>query len=321
MPTDEQLAQIDAMLEGVERNIRAAFLSFLSELRDEQVFALIDEYVRGGDIEAALGVVEQYVNRLGVNISGSIASVGTQTALELGRIIPATAAAVYFDPSHPRAAALIRANSLTFVRQFSEEQRRATREAIAQAYDTGQGTAATARAFRDSIGLTTQQEQAIANYRRLLQRGSAEALNRQLRDRRFDASVRAASEGRRALEPEQIDRMVSRYRARFLAHRADMIARTEGLRATSLAREEAVRQMIEQTGIDERRVRRRWNSTRDKRTREAHRAMDGQIRGVEEVFIDGDGNALLYPGDPTAPPGTTINCRCSVTAEIVANPS
>lgn len=60
-----------------------------------------------------------------------------------------------------------------------------------------------------------------------------------------------------------------------------------------------------------------WISTSDSRTREAHLKMNGQQVGNEEPFIDGDGNPLMYPGDPNAAPCTVYNCRCSMSAKIM----
>lgn len=54
-----------------------------------------------------------------------------------------------------------------------------------------------------------------------------------------------------------------------------------------------------------------WIATRDARTREDHRHADGQIRGMSEPFIVG-GAPMTYPGDPIAPPGEVVNCRCTI---------
>jgi Phage Mu protein F like protein len=109
---------------------------------------------------------------------------------------------------------------------------------------------------------------------------------------------------------------VERYRARALMMRSENIARTEAVRSTSLAQEEALQQMIEQTGIDSRRVEDVWNATRDKRTRDWHESMDGQRRPHGVPFEDGHGNRLRFPGDPEAAAETTINCRCARTFAI-----
>ena len=123
----------------------------------------------------------------------------------------------------------------------------------------------------------------------------------------------------RPLTERQIDAMADRYRARTLAMRAETIARTEGVHATSLAREEAVDQMIDTTGIVATRVIGTWHPTQDARVRDFHASMLNQKRPRGTPFVDGHGNRLLYPGDRNAPSETTINCRCGVTYSIAPN--
>jgi uncharacterized protein with gpF-like domain len=55
-----------------------------------------------------------------------------------------------------------------------------------------------------------------------------------------------------------------------------------------------------------------WQTRGDEQVRESHAAMDGQCVSIDEPFISGDGNELQYPGDPSAPPSDTYNCRCEV---------
>jgi len=51
-----------------------------------------------------------------------------------------------------------------------------------------------------------------------------------------------------------------------------------------------------------------WIATPDGRTRDWHISMDGQEVPVNDVFIDGHGNELEYPGDDGAEPETVYNC-------------
>lgn len=59
-----------------------------------------------------------------------------------------------------------------------------------------------------------------------------------------------------------------------------------------------------------------WIATPDGRTRDWHISMDGQEVPTNEMFVDGLGNELEYPGDPGAEPETVYNCRCSMRSEI-----
>ena len=49
-----------------------------------------------------------------------------------------------------------------------------------------------------------------------------------------------------------------------------------------------------------------WLTAKDDRVRDSHAEIDGQITYVGTPF----GNGLLYPLDPSGPPGEVINCRC-----------
>lgn len=309
--------RLDELISQQEASIRAAFRQFVQTVGGEgPVFDAVMAKLEARDTDGALKIVESYIASMANVLPAVAVSVGIATAAELAELIPESAVGISFDPSHPRAAEIIRDNRARFVREFSDQQRKATLQALAEAYREGLGTQQTARLFRESIGLTQQQQAAVRNYRRLLERGSRDALNRANRDRRFDRSVQAAAEGRRQLTPEQIDRMTQRYQQRTLMMRSETIARTEGIRATSEAREETLEQMLEATGLERDRVERVWNPTRDKRTRDFHASMAGQKRPLGTPFKDGHGNLLLYPGDPKAPASTTINCRCALTFSV-----
>ncbi|MFI7430718.1 phage minor head protein [Micromonospora sp. NPDC049836] len=54
-----------------------------------------------------------------------------------------------------------------------------------------------------------------------------------------------------------------------------------------------------------------WVATHDERTRHDHRDADGQRVALDGVFMVG-GAPMRYPGDPAAPPGQTVNCRCTM---------
>ena len=60
-----------------------------------------------------------------------------------------------------------------------------------------------------------------------------------------------------------------------------------------------------------------WIATGDDRTRDWHLTLDGQEVARDENFIDGEGNPLMYPGDPDAAPETVWNCRCSMRSHII----
>ena len=100
--------------------------------------------------------------------------------------------------------------------------------------------------------------------------------------------------------------------------RAERIARTETTGAFNLAQSVALDFTETELGQP---LRRMWLAAMnpagqpDDRVRAAHRAAHRQVVASGEPFTVG-GIPMRYPGDPTAPPHLTVNCRCVVTAVV-----
>lgn len=313
----EESARLESLLVGQERRIKEAFNRFLKEVRSDATVSQVSTYLETGNINAAMRLVNQHVIAMGRVISTAFVQAANAETDKIAAMIPnESRVAITFDAGSERAASLIRSAQLKFVQQFDNAQRAAVRVALANAYANGASTAQAADAFVDSIGLTEFQSEAVNNYRKLLETGSAEALSRDLRDRRYDRTVARASE--EPLDASQIDRMVDRYRENFLKYRAENIARTEGLGVVGAARQEALAQATEQAGFDPTSIRRTWRAVNDKRTRDTHRDMDGQTVGADEPFESPTGEEIMFPGDPDASAAERINCRCTITYDFVA---
>lgn len=93
--------------------------------------------------------------------------------------------------------------------------------------------------------------------------------------------------------------------------RARTIARTEIGAAQNMALSEAA----SVSGIEYEMV---WCAAEDERTRASHSAADGQTRREGDAF-DVGGARMARPGDPSAPPAESINCRCTLLIEPVLN--
>lgn len=87
--------------------------------------------------------------------------------------------------------------------------------------------------------------------------------------------------------------------------RADRIARTEAVRAWNTATLAAAQAL---TGPDRPLVK-QWITRSDNAVRSSHRAVNAQLRLLDEPFTVA-GVPMSAPGDPTAPPSLTVNCRC-----------
>jgi hypothetical protein len=111
---------------------------------------------------------------------------------------------------------------------------------------------------------------------------------------------------------EDIDQLRARLRAAFSSDgaqlgpgREDRVARTEASRAWNTATMAAAQAAAEPG----RPVVKQWITRHDSKVRTAHSDVDGQLRLVDEAFAVA-GVAMQHPGDPTAPPGLVVNCRC-----------
>lgn len=63
-------------------------------------------------------------------------------------------------------------------------------------------------------------------------------------------------------------------------------------------------------------MKREWLAANDSRTRHWHAELDGVEVGVDEPWVNEFGE-IMYPGDPSADPANTYNCRCSMSAKVV----
>lgn len=63
-----------------------------------------------------------------------------------------------------------------------------------------------------------------------------------------------------------------------------------------------------------------WLATLDRRTRDSHRNLDGQVRDIDEPF-DSDFGKIMFPGDPEGHPGDVFNCRCTLTYQYLDYPA
>ncbi|KPI33276.1 head morphogenesis protein SPP1 gp7 [Actinobacteria bacterium OV450] len=111
---------------------------------------------------------------------------------------------------------------------------------------------------------------------------------------------------------EDTDQLRDRLRAAFARDgaalgpaREQRIAQTEATRAWNMSTLAAARDM---TGPD-RPLIKQWVTRHDTKVRATHDAVDGQIALLAEPFTVG-GVPMQAPGDPTAPAGEVINCRC-----------
>jgi len=312
--------RISSLIRSGQAKITEEFFAALLLVRNSIDLDELATLLEAGRFDEAFRVVGRAAGRLGVSwadvytVSGS--STGDWLTREVGEVV------ISFDQTHERAVRIMRENQLRLVREFTEQQRLATNQAIVRGITDGVNPREMARAFRDSIGLTQNQERWVANYERALRDLDRGALERALRDRRFDRTVQRAIEEGRPLTRGQINKMVKRYRERAIKYRSEVIARTESLKATHAGVREMYDQAIDAGQLDPQQLVRIWNTAGDDRVRAlpqdqtSHESMHNQERMWGEPFTSGAGNQAFDPGT-FGVAYEDIQCRCVVSTRIL----
>lgn len=112
------------------------------------------------------------------------------------------------------------------------------------------------------------------------------------------------------IQGESVDKIAKRIAKQTASKNMDAMtryARTALTSAQNAGRMEMLHE-AQDMGI---KVKKKWLATLDKRTRDVHRELDGQVVDVDEPFHSSLGD-IMYPGDPAAEPGNVYNCRCTL---------
>ncbi|MBY0298997.1 MAG: phage head morphogenesis protein [Methylobacterium sp.] len=302
-------------------------MAAIADITDRAQVGVIAAMVERDDVEGALHAV-------GIDpVAFRVLDAATAQAFEAGgnhvvarmpvlRRPDGQRLSIRFDVRNPDAENWLREHSSRKVTEIVEDQRQMIRSALVAGMAAGRNPRdvaldlvgridpATGKRQGGTIGLTSNQEEWVRRYADELARLDPNALTRQLRDKRFDGTVRKAIEAGRPLTAEQIAKMVAAYRNRALRHRTETIGRTEAMVSLHQSQEEATRQAIAAGQINPAMVVEIWRTTLDGRERDTHRQMNGQTVRRGQPFVSPSGARLRYPGDPRAPASEIINCRC-----------
>lgn len=315
---DDPAKRLNDLLDLQEARIANIFRTAVASLKDEIDLDELADLIQQGRINDALDKLKHVAEQLGSASTVAFLTSGQSTA---DFLLAAGVGRVVFDHVNIEAVAQMQANRLELVREFTDEQRKATSLALISGVESGINPREQARNFRDSIGLTERQWQAVANYRSALERigsdpsAQIDALGRALRDKRGDASILAAVRDNRPLSAERIGWLHQRYIERYIKHRSEVIGRTEAMRAVNQGNEEAYRQAIAAGTIDAADLERTWITRLDGRERYTHLLLNGQKRKWGEPWKTVHG-IIKFPGDPEAPASETIQCRCALGTRI-----
>lgn len=310
--------RLNDLLDQQEYRVAKIFRTAIAALKDEIDLDELADLLARGKLDDALDRLTFAAEQLGAASNVAFVTAGQSTAAFLAN---ANVGRVVFDQVNIRAVEAMQANRLLLIREFTSEQRRAANLALVSGVEAGQNPIAQARNFRDSIGLTERQWQAVDNYRSALERvgtnerAQADALTRALRDKRSDSVIRTAIRNGKPLPADRIDMMVQRYSDRYIKYRSEVIGRTEALRAVNRGNEEMYQQAIDSGEIPADRIERTWNTRTDGRQRDTHLLLNGVKKRWGEAWETRHG-PIRYPGDEKAPASETVQCRCAIGTRI-----
>lgn len=273
-PGDQWWRALHQIADGLEPTVRNAFLRAVRMVQAKLDIVNLEDAVNRGTIDqSAFWQVLQ--SELDSALRAPLREALLGGAGIADRRLPQ--GMMRFDLTNPAAVRAVDTEVANLVREITNESRQAIRDLVQQSilgtFDVHQ----LARQIRSSIGLTSRYAVAVDNYQQtLLDNGMPDG----------QAMTRSQA-----------------YADRLLRYRAQMIARTEVIRATS-AGQSAVWNDAQAEGllpVDAQRV---FITTPDDRLCEICAPMDGQTVGINEPF-QSDLGPIDYP--PVHP-----SCRCAV---------
>jgi hypothetical protein len=294
---------------GLQPDVQSAILRAFQIIRESMTDAELARIIASGNLDLLFqrALTEAVLDRAFLPVRQRIRAVTGQgfkfatASLPRGGKVNGTIV-VMFDVLSPDVIEAVRALDTRVVGDMKAEIRETARQVWTEGLTSGANPRETARRLRSTVGIGPSQEQAIQNFRQvLLDAGdSSKALSYQLRDKRFDATIKAARASGGSIPMEKVDRMVEVYRKRTIAFNAETNARTATLDSFKAGQSASWEQAAAAGIVDRSRLMKTWVGVMDSRERPEHVAMQGETVHFDSPYSNGEMN----PGD------STYNCRC-----------
>jgi len=319
-PRERALRALARQVGALAPALASAVLRAAERLTDAVSIAAIETALRRGGVEAVLAeiVTDAQIDAAFAPVRGEIinavrASAERTTASVLPSVIRRTVPELAFDVLDPRVLTALRELTTPALDVLRRDTRETVRLVARAGIEAGENPRAVARRIRETIGLAPNQVTDIGNFRAALGEigTSKKALGYQLRDKRYDATLKRLRATGGTLSPQQIDEMTAAYQRRQLASRAETTARTIANSANKSGQDLAIRQAASNGLVEPSRMVKTWWATQDNRTRDAHRDMNAISVPFDEPWqVPGEGEQM-YPG------AGQYNCRCAQTFRLL----
>lgn len=323
--------EVMALAKRLDGKLRDEFLKSISRLKNQDIdWKQVQKYLTDNRPDLVMNYLDQ---RLVANSFASFGHAVTEAFIAGGNLAAKLAPIfttetgveinVVFNVVNPELIGVMQRYQMVEIRAIRSDVRASIQAVLNRTVAEGINPIKAAREIRQFLGLTDFQMKAVQNYRQMLEDRPLSALNSQLRDKRFDRTITRADLNANKLTSEQIDKMVERYTERYLNYRAEIIARTESIRALNMSNHQLWQTMVADGKIEASRIKRLWIYTTDDRTRGAH---DGrQPDGIPTMNSEGVGlnepfqsiyGPIMFPGDPNGAAANVVGCRCTVFTKI-----
>lgn len=300
---DLEWQKLMTLADSLAPAVATAFLDMIAKLEARYTRAEVAEALGAGKLAEVIQdlITAPELTEFKGPLQAAILSLAERETLMLRPAI-----VVAFDRYNPAAVKAVQDQGAILIRAITDEMQETIRTIAADGLRTGAGTGEVAGEVRTLIGLTPRQAQSVLNYRRLLESNDSAALDRALRDHRFDPSLNRALVTGNKLSVQQIDTQVEALRQRTLTFRAQTIARNEMITALQTGQRAAWTQVLEQSD-DIASVLRFWYVARDERVCPTCSPVPGMNQGG--VGFD---EPFRTPVGMVMGPTLHVSCRCVV---------
>lgn len=321
----------EALLQLLTGETRSAFIASIQAIVDDAILQEVVKAINENNAQKAFellgfnpAVLRPFIAAVerAYDMSGEWVAGGYPQRLQTSNGM----AVFRFDSRNTRSEQWLKAKSSTLISRLTNEARDNVKTVLQTGMERGSNPRNTAldivgRVNRQTgkreggiVGLTPHQLNWSISLRRDLEQLSENYFTKELRDKRFDSTVRKAIDSGKPLTAEVIGKLVGRYNSNALKYRGDSIARTESLHALNAAEYESTKQIVDIGAARPKDIEREWDSAGDTRVRPDHKKMDGQKVGLDEPFTTPAGVPMMHPGDTSLGAGANdvISCRCRV---------